>query len=125
MLETWTSFVLVSRPETTPTRGIGLLAWATTATCFRPDSLGPAVAGARPPGPAEVFLLGPEGSIQASGGQELTVSTPLTASYSWSTWEEPITRERVKRSADWVQRAFEGMEAREASRSQKVDANRP
>jgi hypothetical protein len=111
--------------ETTPTTGIGLLAWATTATCFRPDSLGPAAAGARPPGPGEVFLLGPEGSIQASGGQELTVSTPLTASYSWSTWEEPITRERVKRSADWVQRAFEGMEAREASRSQKVDANRP
>jgi hypothetical protein len=56
---------------------------------------------------------------------EVTINTPPLASYSWKTWETPITKERVKRSAEFIQRAFEGMEAREASRNQKVDANRP
>ena len=111
--------------ETTPTPGIGLLAWATTAACFRPDSLGPAAAGARSPAPGETYILGPAGTIQAFAGEELTVTTPPEASYSWKTWETPITKERAKRSVVSVQRAFEGMEAREASRSQKVDADHP
>jgi hypothetical protein len=111
--------------ETTPTTGIGLLAWATTGACFRPDSLGPVLAAAKPPSPGEVFLLGPQGSIQTLVNGELTIKTPPQASYSWKTWETPITKERVKRSAEFIQRAFEGMEARESSRSQKVDANRP
>ncbi|HET9940808.1 MAG TPA: hypothetical protein VFR25_06880 [Candidatus Eisenbacteria bacterium] len=111
--------------ETTQTPGVGLLAWATTAACFRPDSLGPTLAGAKPVKPGEVFVLGPAGSIQSTMNEELTVKTPPQASYSWTTWETPITKERVKRSADIIQRAFEGMEAREASRSQKVDADRP
>ena len=111
--------------ETTPTTGIGFLAWATTGACFRPDSLGPTLAGAGPPLPGDVFLLGPAGSIQTVVNGELTIETPPLASYSWKTWETPITRERVKRSAEFIQRAFEGMEAREASRTQKVDANRP
>jgi len=83
------------------------------------------VAGAKPVKPGEVFLLGPAGSIQSTEGEELTIKTPPGASYSWTTWEMPITRERAKRSAQIIQRAFEGMEAREASRSQKVDSNRP
>jgi hypothetical protein len=93
--------------ETTQTPGIGFLAWATTATCFRPDSLGPTLAGAEPVKPAEVFVLGPAGSIQDIVGEAVTIKAPPQASYSWTTWETPITKERVKRSAEFIQRAFE------------------
>jgi hypothetical protein len=108
--------------ETTTTQGIGLLAWATTATGFAADSLGPARAGVKAARPRDCFFLGPSGTLQASDKQGVTITTPETASYSWNTWEEPITSEHVKRSAARVREVFEGMEARDEPRQTERDA---
>ncbi len=110
--------------ETSATHGIGLLAWATTASGFAADSLGPARPDARPAKPRESFFLGPEGTSQATTGQEITVTTPEGASYLWNAWETPITKERIKRSAMRIQEAFEGMEARDEPRQTERDAEK-
>jgi hypothetical protein len=111
--------------ETTTTRGIGLLAWATTAAGFAADSLGPTLPGARAAArPEQSFFLGPDGTSQIVSGKEVTVTTPVGASYSWSPWEEPITKEHAKRSAMRIQQAFEGMEARDEPRQTGRDAER-
>jgi len=110
--------------ETSTTRGIGFLAWATTAGGFAADSLGPARAGARPARPAESYFLGPEGSTQVIEGNEVRVATPEGASYSWNAWEKPITKERTKPSAVRIREAFEGMEARDEPRQTGRDAER-
>jgi hypothetical protein len=110
--------------ETTTTRGIGLLAWATTAAGFTADSLGPAPAGVRAARPDEMYFLGPDGTSQAVAGNEVTVTTPGGASYLWNAWEAPITKEHTKRSAIRIQRAFEGMEAGDEPRQTDRDAER-
>lgn len=91
--------------EVTRTEGIGLLAWAA-----RDGSV--------------VQALGPPGSHNSMKGKELRVSTPAGTSYSWTGWEMPITRERAKRSANHLRKAFEGMEAREASRNRNATERR-
>ena len=102
--------------ETSVTRGIGLLAWATTAGGFAADSLGPARTGTRAARPKECYFLGPAGTSQTVNGQEITVTTPEGASYLWNAWESPITKERIKSSAARVREVFEGMEARDEPR---------
>ena len=99
--------------ESSATSGIGFLTWATTAEGFRADSLGPAASGARPARPEQCQLLGPAGTTQSLTGQRITVTAPAGQSYLWNGWEIPITRERIKQSADLVRSAFEGMESRE------------
>jgi hypothetical protein len=109
--------------ECTPTSGIGLLAWATTAAGFEADSLGPEVSSkGRAAEPHEVYFLGPDGTAQVISGQSIMVTTPPEASYLWNGWEEPITRERVKRSALAIRQLFEGMEARESDSSSKANS---
>ena len=110
--------------ETSTTRGIGFLAWATTAAGFAADSLGPARAGARAARPGESYFLGPDGTTQVVEENEVRVATPESASYSWNAWEEPITKERTKRSAMRIQEAFEGMEARDEPRQTGRNAER-
>jgi hypothetical protein len=110
--------------ETTVTRGIGLLAWATTAAGFAADSLGPSLPGARAARPEESYFLGPQGSSQVISGQEVMITTPESASYLWNGWETPITREHTKRSAIRIREAFEGMEARDEPRQTGWDAER-
>ena len=118
--------VVDDRPDTpatecTPTEGIGLLAWATTATGLAADSLGP-TARTPAPRPAEAHFLGPEGTTQHIELNEVRVATPRAAAYSWSGWEKPITHERIKRSAIAVRQAFEGMDSREVPRNSGMDA---
>ena len=110
--------------ETTVTRGIGLLAWATTAAGFAADSLGPSLPGARAARPEESYFLGPQESSQVISGQEVMITTPESASYLWNGWETPITREHTKRSAIRIREAFEGMEARDEPRQTGWDAER-
>jgi hypothetical protein len=111
--------------ECSPTQGIGLLAWATTAKGFRADSLGPATASKpRPAPPDAVFFLGPDGTTQTIEGNDVMVSTPTAASYLWNGWEMPITKERVKRSAIAVRQTFEGVEAREERQRSELDPSR-
>lgn len=105
--------------ETTRTPGIALLAWATSASGARADSLGPASDGAPGVLPREVQFLGPPGTVQRIDDQSVTISSPVEKVVVWNGWEMPITTERVKRSARFVREAFEGMEARE----QKADSN--
>jgi hypothetical protein len=110
--------------ETSRTRGIGFLAWATTAPGFSADSLGPTLPGARAALPEETFFLGPERTSQVVEGKEITVTTPEGASYVWNAWDKPITREHIKRSAMPIEQAFEGMEAREEPRQTERDAEK-
>jgi len=110
--------------ETTTTRGIGFLAWATTAAGFAADSLGPALPGARTARAKESYFLGPEGSSQAIVGKDVIVTTPEGASYLWNAWEAPITKEHTKRSTMRIQQAFEGMEAHDEPRPTGWDAER-
>ena len=110
--------------ETSTTRGIGFLAWATTAAGFAADSLGPARAGARAARPGESYFLGPDGTTQVTEGNEVRVESPEGASYSWNAWNEPITGVRTKRSAVRIREAFEGMEARDEPRQTGRDAER-
>ncbi len=100
--------------EVSQTPGIGFLAWATSAPGFAADSLGPARHKARPASPAECQFLGPPGSSQLPARQHVLIQTPPGATLVWNAWDRPITRERVKVSADLVRQAFEGMEARES-----------
>jgi hypothetical protein len=104
--------------ESTPTSGIGLLGWATSAEGFAADSLGPARSGARPAGPGQCQFLGPTGTTQSIAQQRVAVTAPPAQSYLWNGWETPITRERIKQSAVFVRRAFEGMESRESDLDQ-------
>jgi len=110
--------------ETSPTTGIGFLAWATSARGLAADSLGPVERGARPVRPRERQLLGPPGTTQVPRGEEVHVTTPPAASLLWNGWDQPITRERPKESASIVRRAFEGMEARESDPQGNHDALR-
>lgn len=91
--------------EVTRGSGIGLLAWAV-----------------REGGPVQA--LGPPGTRKSMEGKTLTISTPAIASYSWNGWEMPIIQERAKRSANHLRKAFEGMEAREASRNRNAAERR-
>ncbi|MGE5177548.1 MAG: hypothetical protein ACM3PF_00495 [Bacteroidota bacterium] len=109
-----------SAMEATKTAGIGFLAWATSASGFAADSLGPSRPGARPARPPECQFLGPSGTIEDMAGQEVRIRTPEAASMLWNAWETPITRERAKESAALVREAFEGMEARETEASRDV-----
>jgi hypothetical protein len=104
--------------ESTPTSGIGLLGWATSAEGFAADSLGPARSGARPARPEQCQFLGPSGTAQSIAQQRVDVTTPPVQSFLWNGWETPITRERIKQSAVFVRRAFEGMESRESDLDQ-------
>jgi len=109
--------------EVTKTDGIGLLAWAVKRPAFRADSLGPA----RPGGPSrlaphEVQFLGAPGTTQSTAGQEISVASPETRSYSWSGWEVPIISERIKRSARYVRETFEGMDARDQQDQTRLDS---
>jgi hypothetical protein len=52
------------------------------------------------------------------------IQTPPNAALLWNGWDQPITRERVKTSADLVREAFEGMESREPDGGRKQDALR-
>jgi hypothetical protein len=111
--------------ECTPTDGIGLLAWATRVEGFAADSTGPSRRGVRRHAlPEESCFLGPPGSIQAIAKKEISVTTPVTISYAWNGWNQPITKERVKLSARHVKQAFEGMEARDLRTSKEHDARR-
>jgi len=108
--------------EVTKTDGIGLLAWATKRPAFRADSLGPA----RPGGPsrvapADVQFLGPPGTTQSTVGQELTIVSPESKSYSWNGWDMPILSERIKRSARYIRDMFEGMDARDQRNQTRLD----
>ena len=107
-----------SATESTPTSGIGFLAWATSAKGFAADSLGPARSGARPARPEECQFLGPPGTNQSIVQQRINVTVPPGQSFLWNGWETPITRERVKQSAVFVRKAFEGMESRESDPDQ-------
>ena len=111
--------------EVSATTGIGVLAWGTTASGFEVDSLGPAAADGPPGAPAaKTYFLGPPGTTQLQQMQELMISTPDRASYWWNGWDQPITRERVKRSAALMKEAFEGMEAREERRNPDGNTHR-
>lgn len=103
-----------SEVETTPTSGIGLLAWATKPLAFRADSLGPARAGrAERLTPRDVQFLGAPGTTQAVVGEEVRIAAPEGRSYLWNGWEMPMISERVKKSARIIRETFEGMDARE------------
>lgn len=120
--------VLDDRPETPEievarTHGIGLLAFATRAPGFRADSLGPTRAGARPATRAETDFLGPDATLQVTVGQHVRVATPDSISYLWNGWQRPITRERVKASAEIVRNAFREMDARESRTRREFNAN--
>ena len=111
--------------ETTRTAGIGLIGWATASPGFSADSLGPTRdGGIRSARPEESHFIGPDGMTQSVVGNEIRVTTPVAFNYVWNGWNEPITQERVKRSANHVKRAFEEMEFREQRRSKELDANR-
>jgi hypothetical protein len=99
--------------ETTATAGIGLLAFATTASGFRADSLGPSREGGPAARLVECQFLGPPGTRQAVVGTQVQVTSPDLVSYLWIGWERPITVERVKLSAAFVRTAFEELESRE------------
>jgi hypothetical protein len=109
--------------EVTETDGIGLLAWATRAPGFRADSLGPTRAGVGRAGRGQTQFLGPEGTSQVAVGQHVRVVTPDSISYLWNGWDRPITRERVKASAEIVRNAFNEMEARESRIRREFNAN--
>jgi hypothetical protein len=119
--------VLDDRPETdevetTATRGIGLLVWATRAAGVRADSLGPTREGARPARRAETRFLGPPGTRQHVVGTQVVVTSPDSISYLWNGWERPITVERVKRSAEIVRAAFKEMGSREPQTTREFNA---
>lgn len=119
--------VLDDRPGTADiecsiTSGIGLLAWATRAAGGRADSLGPALAGAPPARTRDVQILGPAGTLQSIVGTRINVATPDSVSYSWNGWEQPITGERVKRSADMVRRLFEERSSRDSHYDREYNA---
>ena len=99
--------------DVSETPGIGLLAWALEGNDLRADSLGPSRDGEASIDARRVHFLGPNGTSQSIVGKYVTVTTPPEAVYSWKGWEAPITQEHTKRSAEFVKRAFEGMEARE------------
>lgn len=103
-----------SEVEVTPTSGIGLLAWATTRSAFRADSLGPsrAKAGFSIPG-GDVQFLGAPGTSQVTVGKEVRITSPDSRSYVWNGWNVPIISERIKQSARFVRETFEGMDARD------------
>jgi len=84
--------------------GIGLLAWATTRPDSQPTPWGRR-AGAPAARPEECYFWG-RGHHATGEGKEIRVSTPEGASYSWNAWEEPITKERTKRSAMRIREAF-------------------
>ncbi|HET9252874.1 MAG TPA: hypothetical protein VFP58_12245 [Candidatus Eisenbacteria bacterium] len=94
-----------SEIEVTPTEGIGLLAWAAK-------------------GETVLQALGPPGTRNRMKGRLLTVTTPARSNHSWNEWEVPITRERAKRSTIHLRKAFEGMEAREASQNRNAEERR-
>jgi hypothetical protein len=108
--------------ETTPTPGIALLAWATSAAGARADSLGPALETARRAAPNQVSFLGPPGTLQSIHGQSISITSPKGRLVVWNGWEMPITSERVKSSARSIREAFEGLEARESKENSSVDA---
>ena len=111
-----------SEIETTPTPGIALLAWASTAPGARADSLGPTLPGARRASPREVSFLGPPGIRQTVHGQSVSVTSPEGEVVVWNGWKMPITIERVKSSARFVREAFEGMESSESKEPSNVGA---
>lgn len=113
-------------PETDVTRtpGIGFLGWATKAGGFVADSLGPDKPGAKPGRASECQFLGPPGSSQRTVEQSVNVSTPPDSSLLWNGWEQPITHERIKQSAVFIRKAFEGMEARDSDARPSQDAHR-
>jgi len=96
--------------ETTRTDGIALLAWATSAAGFEADSLGPTAPGFQAAAPGSMWFLGPRGSSQVIDGKSVAITTPSDALYSWNGWDQPITQERVKRSAVLIQKAFEQLD---------------
>jgi hypothetical protein len=96
--------------ETTRTDGIALLAWATTASGFEADSLGPTAPGFQAAPKGSTWFLGPPGTSQSIDDTTIMVTTPTAALYSWKGWEQPITQERVKRSAAAIQKAFGQLE---------------
>jgi len=110
--------------EVSQTSGIGFLAWATSGPGFAADSLGPSRPRALSASPEECQFLGPAGSSQTVAHQRIMIQTPPNAALLWNGWDQPITRERVKTSADLVREAFEGMESREPDGGRKQDALR-
>ena len=57
-----------------------------------------------------MWFLGPRGTTQAIDESTVMITTPANALYSWKGWDEPITQERIKRSAIAIQKAFEQLE---------------
>ena len=110
--------------EVSETSGIGLLAWAVQGPGIRADSLGPGVPGAAPIGANRIRFLGPGGTTQTIADEYVTTMTPPTSTYSWKGWDAPITEEHAKRSAGIIERAFEGMEAREDRTNRSPDSSR-
>ncbi len=111
--------------ETTTTGGIGLLAWATRAPGFRADSLGPTRVGARRARRTQTQFLGPDGTRQLTVGQHVQIVSPDSISYLWNGWEQPITQERVKASAEIVRNAFNEMGSRESRAYREFNAYEP
>jgi hypothetical protein len=100
-----------------------LLAWATTAPGARADSLGPTAERADPIPAREVSFLGPPGTTQTVAGHTFRVKSPEPRVVVWNGWEMPITTERVKGSARFVRKAFEGMEARETKDNESLGSS--
>ena len=107
--------------ETTRTSGIALLAWATTAAGIRADSLGPSADRVPTIDPQSLSFLGPPGTTQTIRGKRVNVVSPKDREVVWNGWDMPITTERVKSSARFVRKAFEGMDARDPKENSRVE----